>query len=74
MSSAATAAGDGDLLADTLGMFQHNHLASALSCLNRAEHTGSSSADYYNVFLDHEESVSLGNGEQKAENPNVRED
>ena len=42
---AAAAAGDRDLLADSIGVLQDQNLASAFACFNRAKQTRSATAD-----------------------------
>jgi len=56
---ATTASRDGDLFADTLGMLEHNNLASTLSGRNGAEETRCPTTNHDDIRLRHAQSLSL---------------
>ena len=64
---AAAAAGDSDLFSDAFSVFQYDDTATAFAGFNSTEEAGGTAANYYDVFLDHAQSVAL-NSRQKAEN------
>ena len=48
---ASPAPGDRDLFADTLSVLQHNHLAAAFACFNRAQETCRPASDNHRIFF-----------------------